>query len=403
MKKILIVTEVFYPENGLVNDFVSELSNHGYEVEVLTQYPSYPMGVLFDGYENNGYSVEYWGKIKIHRFNVVEGYYDSITDKLKNYYKFVKEGSKIAREIGGDFDIVFAYQTGPLSIALPALAIKKKFNIPFIIWTFDIWPDAVYTYGFKKIYPVTTLVNKIIKRVYLNADRILVSSKRFAEPIAKYSSAPIDYIPNWSPDGENIKSYLTLNKEKFNFTFTGNISKYQNLTKVIKAWKLSGIDDIAILNIVGDGSVRLRVASLAEGMGLKGVIFHGKYPASHMLDILNQSDVLLLPLIGNKGISKTEPYKLQSYLKSGKPIFGVIRGAGREIIEEYNLGICANPNDINDIALKFREAIDFCKDENNLETVRISSKEVMENIYNKEKIMAKVVDIIENAGSYTID
>ena len=54
--KILIVTEVFYPENFLINDLAIELVKRGYEIEVLTRQPSYPEGKVYEGYRNEDYS-----------------------------------------------------------------------------------------------------------------------------------------------------------------------------------------------------------------------------------------------------------------------------------------------------------------------------------------------------------
>ena len=52
--KILIVSEVFWPEEFIINDLAREWSKMGYEVEVLTQYPSYPQGHVYSGYNNKG-------------------------------------------------------------------------------------------------------------------------------------------------------------------------------------------------------------------------------------------------------------------------------------------------------------------------------------------------------------
>ena len=69
--KILIVSEVFYPENFIINDFARELHSQGHTIEVLTQYPSYPQSYVYDGYKNEGYSVEEWDGRKIHRYPFV--------------------------------------------------------------------------------------------------------------------------------------------------------------------------------------------------------------------------------------------------------------------------------------------------------------------------------------------
>ena len=69
---ILIVTEVFYPENFLINDFAVEMTRRGHNVNVMTRQPSYPAGIVYDGYKNEDYSVEEWNKITIHRFKTIE-------------------------------------------------------------------------------------------------------------------------------------------------------------------------------------------------------------------------------------------------------------------------------------------------------------------------------------------
>ena len=82
---ILIVTEVFYPENFLINDFASEMIKHGHRVDVMTRQPSYPDGVVYAGYKNDDYSVEDWNDIRIHRFKTIEGYKTSKIRKIWNY------------------------------------------------------------------------------------------------------------------------------------------------------------------------------------------------------------------------------------------------------------------------------------------------------------------------------
>lgn len=90
--KILIVSEVFYPEDFMVNELAVEWQRMGHQVEVLSQYPSYPQSYVFEGYENTGRRVEEWNGIRIHRFPVVEGYKDSKVRKFANYLRFVRVG-----------------------------------------------------------------------------------------------------------------------------------------------------------------------------------------------------------------------------------------------------------------------------------------------------------------------
>lgn len=387
--KILIVTEVFYPENFLINDFAAEMVQRGHQVEVMTRQPSYPEGRVYEGYANCDYSVEEWRGVRIHRFKTIEGYKTSKLKKIWNYFHYVRAGKRVILRIAKGMDVILVHQTGPLSLALPAVYAREKLHIPTVVWTFDIWPDAVYMYGFPKVPPITWFVDGIIRRVYCGVDRILVSSRMFADTIRHYAKGqPIDYAPNWLMKSEEVRSELRLQANRFNFTFTGNISAAQNLENVIRGFAEADIPN-AVLNIVGDGSTRNAHEKLVEELDMKGrVLFHGRWPYAQMQDILMQSDVLVLPLVSKAGIDKTEPFKIQSYLKAGKPIYGVLNGAGREIIEENQLGRCAAPDDIHEIAKGFKGMMTISQEER--DCIKRQAQHLMATRFNREEIIQKV-------------
>lgn len=387
--KILIVSEVFYPENFIINDLAQEWQKMGHSIEVLTQYPSYPQSYVYDGYKNEGYMTEDWDGIKIHRYPFVEGYKESLKKKLSNYYTFVKEGRRIAKKIAKGFDCIFVSQTGPLTVALPAIAAGKKYGIPVAIWTLDIWPDAVYSYGVPKNGTTRYVLNRLIKYIYNNCSTIFISSNRFKDTIELYTDKQCVYTPNWLKPAQDKVSDLRLCADKVNFTFTGNISRYQNLTNTILGFAKANIAN-AVFNIVGDGSYLSQLKELVAEKQIENVVFHGRRPYEEMNDILTQSDILVLPLMPDEGIMKTEPLKLQSYLYAGKPIIGVLGGSGKEIIEDHNLGMCAQPDNIEDIANVFRQMIDFASTHSS--DVKNNALELMKTRFNKEVIVKTFVD-----------
>jgi uncharacterized protein with PQ loop repeat len=148
--KYLVICEVFYPEEFLINELVKEWDLAGYRLEILTRTPSYPFGKVFHGYKNKLYQKEKWGNIVIRRFPVIPGYKRSLPIKILNYLSFVLFGSIIALFISKRYNRVFIYHTGPLSIAIPGILINKISKAPVTIWSFDLWPATVYAYGFKK-------------------------------------------------------------------------------------------------------------------------------------------------------------------------------------------------------------------------------------------------------------
>lgn len=392
--RILIVSEVFWPEDFIINDLAQEWVAMGHTVEVLTQYPSYPQGICYEGYKNEGNTTEEWNGIKIHRFPLVEGYRDSKIKKFSNYLSFINEGKKRARALGNNYDCIFVSQTGPLTVALPAIALGKKYDIPVYVWTCDIWPDVVYSYGVPKNFITDAILSRVIRNVYNNCTKILVSSKRFAETISQYTKKEIIYAPNWLRPVKEEKSDISLDKNFFHFTFTGNISRYQNLINTVRGFAKADIKD-AVLNIVGDGSFAAEVKEEIEKLGAENIIMHGRKPYNQMNDLLCQSDVLVLPLMPNEGIMKTEPYKIQSYLHAGKTIFGILEGSGKDIIEENNIGVCAKPDDIDSIAKGFKEVKAYSKEYE--QTVRENALKLMNDRFCKDRIVDRITEVVSSS------
>lgn len=353
-QKALIIGEAFYPEDFLINDLVKQWKLEGYEMEVLTSSPSYPYGKVFEGYRNKLYQATDFEGIKVHRFPVVEGYQDSTILKVLNYLSFVFFSFWVVLLIGRRFDRVFVYQTGPLTVALPGVWIKKLFGAKLTIWTQDLWPDTVYAYGFKKTKFLKWVLNNLVGHVYRNCDHIFISCKGFEERIREYvSDRPIRWVPNWPiiifEKVEPIKL-----PGKFNFTFTGNIGKVQNLINVVKAFKpVEQKYPEAFLNLVGNGSYMTEVKASVEELKLQNVHFPGRRPVEEMPAYFEASDVLFLSLVDYPIYDYMIPSKFPTYLTAQKPIFAIMKGEVPKMVAEYNIGLSAHPKNIEEITKGF--------------------------------------------------
>jgi hypothetical protein len=147
VKKTLIISEVFDPEDFLINDLVDSWIEEGRQLEVLTRNPSYPFDKIFDGYSNGLYNSSlYKNTVKVHRFLVIKGYQKSLTIKMLNYLNYMVFSFFILLFIGRRFDQVFVYQTGPLSNAFSAALLKPIFGYKLVIWSQDLWPETIYAF-----------------------------------------------------------------------------------------------------------------------------------------------------------------------------------------------------------------------------------------------------------------
>ena len=87
-KKILIVTECFYPEEFKINDIALSWKNKGYDIDVLTLVPTYPFGKVFPNFKNTFFQKDNYQDINIFRVYAITGYRDSALKKKNEIFKF---------------------------------------------------------------------------------------------------------------------------------------------------------------------------------------------------------------------------------------------------------------------------------------------------------------------------
>jgi len=395
-KKILIVTECFYPEEFKINDIALSWKDKGYDVDVLTLTPTYPLGKVFPGYKNGFFRKDEYQGINIFRLHAVTGYRDSVVKKILKYINFMIFGSIAAIFIGRKYDYVFGFNMSALTGMLPAVVIRKLYKKPLTFWTQDVWPDSVYAYGFKKTKMLSTALDIFVRFMYKNIDSIAVSGKGFESKLTPYIRKDLifHYLPNWADDLDNnlASKNLGKSKEAIHFTFAGNIGKVQNLENIINAFCLlsSEFQEKSQLNIIGDGSNLENLRILANNN--PNIVFHGKKPRSDMASYYKASDFLIISLVDEPIFSVTVPAKTQTYIAAKKPILAIINGDTASVIQDNNLGLYADPSRINAIAALFQRCIDMGQTER--QNFTNENDRLLATIFNKEKTIDKLLKLV---------
>ena len=349
--KILIVSQYYYPEQFQINEIAPELVRRGHEVTVVCGLPNYPKGKIFQGYESRFEEV-IDGVNVIRCKQVPRG--DSPIQLVRNYWSFVRESKKVIQSLPGDFDVVLGYQLSPITSMLAALEYKKRNGTPVVYYTLDIWPASAEAMLHGKNNPVYWWVKNLSKKIYLGADKVLVTSRPFIDYLRKTHGLPadmMDYLPQHaSPE------MLDMNLEAegngiADFMFAGNIGKGQRVDVIIKAAAILGARKDYKIHIVGDGRMREELEKQVKENGLeKNVVFYGNQKRDDMPSFYKKADVLLITLRGNNEVGNTMPGKLQMYMTTGKPILGAINGAAREVIEAAQCGSCVKAGDYQGLA-----------------------------------------------------
>jgi len=396
--KILIVSEYFYPEEFKINELAEYWQECGYQVGVITRVPTYPYGKVYSSYQNKFYSTEIVNDIKIYRIFGTEGYKKSTMKKIVQFINYALWGSIVGIFIGNKYDYIFSFNQSALTAVLPAVVIQKLYKKRLITWTQDIWPDSVYSYGFRKSKLSEFFLSKFVSFIYNNVDHITVSCEGFIEKLNTYvkNKSKFTFIPQWADElvGDSIVFNMSENKVK-HFTFAGNISKAVNLENVVLAfnkYQLNNENTNVQLNIVGDGSNLNYIKEIVEKNNIPNIVFWGRHPKSEMKQFYDQSDFLIISLNDHPLYSIMIPAKFQTYVAARKPIFAIMNGVVPEIVTENEIGIYCKPDDIDLIAEGFKTCYNISYEE----ILRISKNcsNLLENEFNKIKIQKQLTEIL---------
>ena len=355
--KILVICQHYYPEPFRISDICEALAERGNDVTVVTGTPNYPMGVVYEGYENGKLANEVIGGVKIHRCKTAPRKTGAV-NRVINYFSFAIASSRYINKLPSDFDVVFVNQLSPVMMAEAGVRYKRKFGTKLVLYCLDLWPESLCTGGIKKDSLIYNIFKRISKRIYRAADKILITSKSFADYFSeKFGIDNTEYLPQYAENVFNPELCRKTPNGTVDLMFAGNVGAAQGIDTIIRAAALT--KDIPNLrwHIVGDGSELDNCKRLADEISTESVIFHGRRPIAEMPDFYALADAMIVSLNGDSVLEKTLPGKVQSYMAAGKPIIAVADGETRRVIEEAECGYCSEPKNPEQLAENVRRLI----------------------------------------------
>lgn len=401
--RLLIVAQYFWPENFRINDLVTELIQRGHDITILTGKPNYPDGVIFKEFLDNPEKFSTYQGAKIIRvplFPRGKGGWRLIL----NYFSFAFNATliglwKLRRK---NFDAIFSFEPSPITVALPAIALRQQKKIPFTFWILDLWPETLEAIGVVRSKILLRWIGKLVTFIYNRTDLILAQSQSFIPQIRQYAGTKshIEYYPSWSetlPDLEDAPAApeVIADNNKFNIVFAGNIGEAQDFPAILAAAEhLKHHESIRWL-IVGDGRQAEWVVSEIIKRGLENkVVMLGRHPLERMPSFFKHADALLVSLKDTPIFSMTIPGKVQTYLATGIPIIAMLNGEGAEIIEQAQAGLtcpAGNSQQLAEIVLKlFHIPLDERQRMGN------NGKILNETTFNRERLISQLEEWLTN-------
>lgn len=367
--KILLFTQWFDPEptfKGLT--FAKELIRQGHEVEVLTGFPNYPGGKVYNGYNIKPYVKMTMDGVTVHRVALYPDHGQSAIKRIFNYTSFGITSVFFGIFFAAKFDVIYAYHP-PLTTGLSAALIGFFRRTPFVVDVQDLWPDTLSATGMLRNTKALSVVSQFCNWVYRRAAHVVVLSPGFKVRLLERGvpADKVSLIYNWCDETallNGTKSSYTLPDAGFNAVFAGNLGLAQGIPSLVNAAKiLQDSGSIANLVFIGSGVALDAAKNQVKELELQNVFFIPRVGMSEVGSLLSQADALLVHLTDNELFRITIPSRTQAYLYMGKPLLMGVSGDASDLICSTDTGLTCSPDNPESIAQSIKLLADLPKEQ----------------------------------------
>jgi colanic acid biosynthesis glycosyl transferase WcaI len=364
--RIVVCTQWFPPEKAAIPaDIAAGLAAQGHDVSVLTGFPNYPTGRIYEGWRQRPWADSGADGYRIRRVVQYPSHDASGTRRALSYLSFAVAATVFGWRQLRAADVVYVYHP-PLTAALGAWLNRVTGGAPYVLHVQDLWPDSVLAadlLGHRVLAVTARLLDRVCRAVYARAQSLVCIAPRMAELLAERGvpRAHIQVVNNWTDetvfrpverDSDVAKSLGA--DGRTTVMFAGNMGPAQGLeTAVRAAAAVAELPDFRLL-LVGDGLGRAGLEARAAELGATNVRFCGSRRLDEMAAVTAAADAQLVVLRDLPFLHGTVPSKLGSAMASGLPVVVSADGDAAALVDEAGAGWVCPAEDVAALAEAFR-------------------------------------------------
>lgn len=367
--KILYVSQYFPPEIGAPAARAAELAKHwaraGHEVSILTGFPNHPTGIVPAEWRNHLRRLVYHeksGRMDVFRTWLWPLPNRKAHERMRNYASFCLSAALRGLSIPRS-DVVIA--TSPqLLVALSGWWLAFVKDVPFVFEVRDLWPESLTAVGASDD---TSLLHRFLSAVasflYRRSDHIVVVTPAFKQHLMRHWQVPdqkISVVENgvetalFAPSSLAADAVLRAElgaEGKFLVCYIGTMGMAHGLETLLDAAsRLRRQRNDVLFLVIGEGSEKERIKSIAQVRGLANLRFLDQQPRERVPEFISASDTCLV-LLKKADIFKTViPTKMLEFMSCGRPVIVGVDGQSRQIVEEAQAGIAVEPENSEALA-----------------------------------------------------
>jgi colanic acid biosynthesis glycosyl transferase WcaI len=347
----------------------SELARHwahaGHHVSVLTGFPNHPTGVVPAEWRSRLRRLTYHekvGHVDVYRTWLWPLPNRKAHERMRNYASFCLSAALRGMTIPRP-DVIIA-SSPQLLVGLSGWWLAFTRQIPFVFEVRDLWPESLAAVG---VGGENSLLHHALAAIagflYRSADRIVVVSPAFKDHLIhrwRVPAAKIEIVENGVETDLFVPTDPTpaacrrreLNAEsRFLVCYIGTMGMAHGLETVLDAAaRLQSAAPNVLFVLIGEGSEKERIKSLAHSRGLTNVWFLDQQPREKIPSFISAADVCLVLLKKTDVFKTVIPTKMLEYMSCARAVILGVEGQARQILEDAGAGLAIEPENADALA-----------------------------------------------------
>lgn len=343
--------------------------------------------------------------IRVIRCKISGHYHSGFWGRLWGYISFAWMATYAGiRFANAKYDRIIV-TSPPLLVGIPGLLLSKWKRVPLVLEIRDLWPESAIEMGVLKNKWLISLSYRFEKYLYRQAKLINVLTPAFRERLILDKGVVPDkivMIPNaadfrWSEQAlhsvctNELREKLGL-EGKFVIIYVGAHGLANDLMQLVEAGTLLRGTNAHFL-LIGDGMQKRILIEQAHSRQLTNISFLAPVPKKRIFEYILMADVGVAVLKKAAIFKTVYSNKTFDYFSCKKPVLMAIDGVSRDLVEQAEAGIFAEPENPADLADRIEI---YMKDRVLLARHGENGYRFVHQHFDREKLAKDFLEYIEN-------
>lgn len=341
--KIGMLLDTPFPPDVRVENEAHSLIGAGHEIHIFT--------VAF----GDEAAQEKWHGIHIHRLRIKKQLFNKMKAAALRTPLYHRLWKKFVMDRLGHHSLD-AIHVHDLPLAKVGYRLAERWQIPWILDLHENYPALLEASGLikgilGKYCFAPNLWKKYEHWAVSKADHVVVVIDEAKDRLSAFNNK-MTVVSNTPRLEEFKQSTMKPPDQPFNLLYAGAFGPHRGLETLIKALHQvqEQINHIK-LHLAGTGKHATLLKKLTDGLGLTdSVHFHGWVTLEKMVELIDQSDICVVPHLRSEHTDSTIPHKLFQYMAMGKPVIVSDCIPLKRIVEDVACGFVYEDGNVDDLA-----------------------------------------------------